>query len=462
MSTLQTTILKHPDSSRNNIQFDNDGRVGVQISTPVHHLHVNSVGTSVGLALTNFSSGSSGSDGCQFQYNFRNLHINNKETGYIDFKTADQSRMRIGSDGKIGIGTSAPTNLLELHGDAPIIMIRDTSNYVAGTGPEIRFQGKDSDELNKNFAAILGVSHNQNDGQILFKTRNSGSLHERVRIDESGNFGIGTTAPIRPLTVASASGSTNILGVFDNRTGSATNCVIAFSDPTSTAGQFSTRLGSVGDSLAFYTNGANERMRVTSSGKLNVGTTTEYGRIHADEAGMNPDGTTTSSRWLNAAFVASGSFGGGLALLDGTKGYSVYVADSGNDFFIRGHVSKTSAGAGGVKLNNRATSWTSASDERDKENLIPITQAVDKIKTLRAVTGNYTWDRDTSCSFLIAQDVQQVLPEAVSVMNKQAATEDQRLGLAYSQVIPLLTSALQEAITKIETLEQRLSDAGIA
>jgi hypothetical protein len=53
--------------------------------------------------------------------------------------------------------------------------------------------------------------------------------------------------------------------------------------------------------------------------------------------------------------------------------------------------------------------------------------------------------------------VQQVLPEAVHVMNKSAAAEDQRLGIAYTQTIPLLTAALKEAIAKIETLEIKVA-----
>ena len=94
---------------------------------------------------------------------------------------------------------------------------------------------------------------------------------------------------------------------------------------------------------------------------------------------------------------------------------------------------------------------------RRKTNLVPITGAIDKVKTLRTVTGNYEWAPDTSHAFLIAQDVQEVLPQAVSVMNKSAATEDQRLGLAYTETIPLLTAALKEAIAEIETLKTKVA-----
>ena len=209
--------------------------------------------------------------------------------------------------------------------------------------------------------------------------------------------------------------------------------------------------------LSFITrlNGTlSEAGRFTSDGRLLVGTTTSYGRIHADEKGMQPDG----AGWLNAALVTSGGFGGGVSLLDGSKGYTMFCTENGDDFFIRGATSTTANVSGGVKLNNRATSWTSASDEREKENLVSITGAIDKVKTLRTVTGNYTWDTETDYAFLIAQDVQQVLPEAVHVMNKSAAVEDQRLGIAYTQTIPLLTAALKEAIAKIETLETQQAD----
>ena len=54
---------------------------------------------------------------------------------------------------------------------------------------------------------------------------------------------------------------------------------------------------------------------------------------------------------------------------------------------------------------------------------------------------------------MIAQDVQAVLPEAVNVQ----PDEDSTLGLSYTDVIPLLTAALKESITKIETLETEMT-----
>jgi hypothetical protein len=68
-----------------------------------------------------------------------------------------------------------------------------------------------------------------------------------------------------------------------------------------------------------------------------------------------------------------------------------------------------------------------------------------------------TDEENMSRSFLIAQDVQAVLPEAVDV----GEDEDQSLMLRYTDLIPLLTAAIQEQQTLIEALTARLTKAGL-
>ena len=108
----------------------------------------------------------------------------------------------------------------------------------------------------------------------------------------------------------------------------------------------------------------------------------------------------------------------------------------------------------GVYITDGATSWTGTSDERMKTDLKPIEDATNKVATLRAVTGRFKTDEEgTSRSFLIAQDVQKVLPEAVSVQSDEQGT----LGLAYTDVIPLLVAAIKELSAKNDALEARLA-----
>jgi hypothetical protein len=106
------------------------------------------------------------------------------------------------------------------------------------------------------------------------------------------------------------------------------------------------------------------------------------------------------------------------------------------------------AGSNGVYLSYGATSWTSASDEREKDIIEPITNAANKVSQLRAVIGKYKTDaEDTRRSFLIAQDVQAVLPEAVDASNPE------KLGVQYTDVIPLLVAAIKELKTEIDQLK---------
>ena len=88
------------------------------------------------------------------------------------------------------------------------------------------------------------------------------------------------------------------------------------------------------------------------------------------------------------------------------------------------------------------------SDERLKTDLEPISGALAKLGALRAVTGRYKTDQEwRSRSFLIAQDVQPVFPQAV--------TQDTRgiLGLKYDKMIPLLVAGINELSARVAQLE---------
>jgi hypothetical protein len=117
------------------------------------------------------------------------------------------------------------------------------------------------------------------------------------------------------------------------------------------------------------------------------------------------------------------------------------------------NIAVVAGGSGGVQLSSGGTSWAAISDETAKTDLVPIADGLDKVSTLRAVTGRYETDEEgVSRSFLIAQDVQAVLPEAVVV-----DSETEKLLLSYTDVIPLLVSALHDAKDRIEVLEAEVA-----
>ena len=107
--------------------------------------------------------------------------------------------------GNVGIGTSSPSSLLHLEDDTPIITLRDTSAYSAGTGPYIRFQGNDSGSTARTFGEIYGLSNGSNSGDLAFYTRNSGSTAERMRINSTG----AVTMPSQPYFAVEIDGNGN-------------------------------------------------------------------------------------------------------------------------------------------------------------------------------------------------------------------------------------------------------------
>ena len=115
----------------------------------------------------------------------------------------------------------------------------------------------------------------------------------------------------------------------------------------------------------------------------------------------------------------------------------------------------TTIGTSGVYLTNSGNTWNSVSDERMKTIVEPIMDAVQKVMTLRAVIGSYKNDKNNARRpFLIAQDVQAVLPEAVNVQDQATGI----LGMSYTDTIPLLVAAIKEQQDMITALTTRVAE----
>jgi hypothetical protein len=474
-NTLQFASGGGPSSPTERMRIDSSGRLLIGVTSASNasgnadDLCIGSTGSSGEVGIT-FGTTSAASirwaDAAQNSVGaLEYVHSDNR----MSFQTNNAERMRITGDGPhllLG-GTSDVNEITESSanagmviggtgfGNAGLAIITSTS----GTG-RLYF----GDDVGSNAGRNVGqINYGHSDNHMRFVTAGS----ERVRINNSGAVGIGTTNPQYKLHVLG--GDVDLTARFGNsRTGDGNINYIGVSldgggrgvalfghTGHSTAGSQAAWMGCAGDDVAGGTGvKAFRGGDVQMNGKLRVNTGTQYGKLHVVEGSFNPG----SSNWLTeVSYVASGSFGGGYSLLDGSKGYSMYCHGSGQNFSIQHHTSTTAGATGGVQITNGATSWTSASDERDKENLVTISDAITKIKTLRTVIGNYTWQPDKKHAFLIAQDVQAVLPEAVDITHTYKDLENQRLGLRYTEVIPLLTAALQEEIAKREALETRIA-----
>ena len=116
------------------------------------------------------------------------------------------------------------------------------------------------------------------------------------------------------------------------------------------------------------------------------------------------------------------------------------------------------------------------SDERLKTGLKPITSALDKVNSLRAVTYYQNELADDLMSVkqperqvgIIAQDIQKVLPEVVKIApfdattdkdgNKISKSGENYLTVQYEKIVPLLVAAIQELNDKVVNLEEQLKN----
>jgi hypothetical protein len=105
---------------------------------------------------------------------------------------------------------------------------------------------------------------------------------------------------------------------------------------------------------------------------------------------------------------------------------------------------------GRISVTESATSYITSSDYRLKENVGPLTDALDRVKQLKPYRFNFVATPEARVDGFFAHEVAPVVPEAVS--GEKDAEEYQ--GMDHSKLVPLLTAALQAAILRIEALEE--------
>jgi hypothetical protein len=410
-------------------------------------------------------------------------------TDAILFKTGSQvEAMRINTSQNVGIGTSSPgTYKLAVYSSASTaaVTINNTGNNQLRLGDN---SGTYYFDIGRNTTdGLLQFTGNQGNG---YKWINNAT--EVMRIDSSGNVGIGTSSPGYRLDVQAAQGSINVtsttgtnfvklqatnsggtlqLGI-DNSAGSNFGSGVGYARVIWNDGAYPTIL---------YTNSA-ERMRIDSSGNVGIGTTSPstYGKFATTAASGNIgyfEGTASAANinnivlnatatnsapmmtmQVNSGTTAIGQFrligDSSMLFLSGTTTTEKMRIDASGNLLV----GKTAASAKlnvsadtsniayfqnssgtGIYLVSGANTWSSASDETIKDIIEPITGSVAKLATLRTVIGKYKTDTNgTRRPFLIAQDVQKILPEAISI------TPEGHLGMSYTDLIPLLVNAIQE------------------
>ena len=312
-TTNYVSKWQDPNTLTDSVIYDNGTNVGIGTTTNISSpLTVQTDASANSLSIIGRNNGTSDEAVISF-YEYdgttRNIYII-KEGGDLAFATgtggSPSERMRIDSSGQVKINTT--TNQF---GEKLTV----NGWIVSSNGTRVALMGQNSD------GAIFGSYSNNN---VIFRTNNT----EKVRIDSSGNVGIGETNPLGKLhvkatdTSSTANSAGNLLVLEDSENG--------MSILSSTSGAGYILFGDSGDNdiggilydhsanaMRFRTNGVWDRMRIDSSGSVQLNS---YG-----------SGTKT-----------------------GTAAYSLSVDSSGNI------IETTSTSIGGTGTTNYVTKWLGA------------------------------------------------------------------------------------------------------
>ena len=165
----------------------------------------------------------------------------------------------------------------------------------------------------------------------------------------------------------------------------------------------------------------------------------------------------TSSQDL---IIGTTSFGGTPGFtFDVSAGSLTHSVSSGSAKTMTSFKNGGSA-VGEIRSSTTATQYITSSDYRLKENVTSITDGIVRVKQLKPYRFNFIADSSTTLDGFLAHETQTVVPESVSGTKDEKESDGVTVkaqGIDQAKLVPLLTAALQEAITKIESLETRVT-----
>jgi len=450
---------------------DFTGNVGIGTSSPQNLLHV--AGASAGaLEMARFRlEGATNNPMLKIEANEANqtagIDVSGSTTTELTFSQGGAERMRIDSSGNVGIGTTSPASALEVADDS-VSTVKIRAN------------------------ALRVGSVNVGNGYMSFGFDNAGGATERLRINDSGNVGIGTSSPSYTLVVNG--GGDNYVSSFESTD---TGAYSRWADNATTE---NTGLGASGNALILVTSGV-EQARIASSGNVGIGDTSPsrklsvrdvsatpfisivgstssipgllFGDADSDAVGQirydntNNSMTFTTANTVKMLIQSDGNMLiGKTAKQTQTQGLDVQQLNSSDTDAALGLKSGTNAttgnafincflqngvGSGRIESNGaQALAFAAFSDRNLKENIEDLPSQLANVMQLRPVEFDYKDGSGHQIGF-IAQEVEEVWPDLVS--GEEGSKSLVGLGKTESRLI----KALQEAVGRIEALEAEVA-----
>jgi len=371
-------------------------------------------------------------------------------TGIIKFSTTSTERMRITSDGMVGIGMTpstagSSTYMLQMYNSGSQCLLA-IGNGTSGNGPLNGLViGNDAGN-----AYVL----NRESTPLIFSTNNT----ERLRILSGGNVGINVTAPSERLEVNTGNIFINgenrglIVDSISKRVGfmkySGHEAYIARVSGQD-FGIVRTGGSNIEDGSSLTTD-----LYISANGEVGIGTTNPASKLTVVSNGTIAKFDSTAS-YSDIVFNNTSGTGGFLNF-GGTTSFNVYVGGGAG-----GNLEMSLTNTGTLTVSGDVVAFGSPSDKRLKENIKPIKTALDKVTKLQGVSFDWKdkhdvldregnpvklkkWKNDLG---FIAQDVQKVVPELVR------ENENGMLSVRHQSITPILLEAIKELEARVKELE---------
>jgi len=413
----------------------------------------------------------------------------------IAFSEGGVEAMRINSSGNVGIGTSSPVGKLDLlvGGDERLIF------STTGTAPSITSVNAANSAY--DFLTIIA-------SDIRFSPNGT----ERMRLDSSGNLGLGVTPSAWSGYLGFDMSSHAGLGSYLQNITVNSNAYFGGAGwtykSTLSAGQYlisgnshQWRIapsGTAGNAITFTT-----AMTLDASGNLGIGSTSiatvgayrvvEINGTSGGYLALEQSGTKYGAIGASSGSLFLEAFGASTPLIFYTNGAERMTIDTSGNLLVGTTSVIASAkqtlqfttGSNGLAINTpdniantdfavfransgtcgtisrvgttAAVSYITTSDYRLKENVVPMTGALAKVAQLKPVT--YDWIDGGSSEGFIAHELQAVCPDAVSG-EKDAVNEDGSIkpqGIDTSFLVATLTAAIQELKAEVDALKAQIN-----
>jgi hypothetical protein len=273
-----------------------------------------------------------------------------------------------------------------------------------------------------------------------------------MRIDSSGNVGIGTSSPStfgKFVTQTSTSGNTPIIAITDNSASPQLNHYITDSGSTvRNLNQIGFNAGSTSSAnyqgfMTFSTMASaggtiSERMRIDASGNVGIGTTSPANKLDL----QSPSATALCFHGLQSSVVE----------------WQIGFKASDSNFYVG---TGGTLGGAGLYQTNTGTAWIAVSDERLKKDITPLDDAKGLAGLLKLNPSTFYWKSEDAQQDLqiglIAQNVQEHFPDLVSMGPVSEAAPDGAIGVNYTGFIAPLIKAIQELKAIIDTQATRIA-----